>query len=415
MKVLLIDVYNYVKGGAETVNFTTAAILRQHGHEAVPFALKWADNLPSPYSAYFAESKESRKGPLSIFPKAVAYFYNADAARRIERLIEDERPDIAHIHLMWGQVTPSIFPVLRRHGIPVVYTVHDYRLVCPAYTFKDNAGRICERCRGRAFYHCLLHNCCKGSRLQSLVMTAEMYFRNAFFHPARNIDGFIYVSDFARSIQERYMPLATDLPSMRLYNCTSSFADTPKTARPSDPYFLYFGRLSHEKGITVLIDALASTPGIRLKIAGTGPLDAMLRQRVAEAGMADRVEFLGFKTGRELTDLIAGAYFVVVPSVWYENNPMTIIEAYAQATPVIGSRIGGIPEIIVDGTTGYQAEAFSADDLAACLRRASQLTSEGYAAMSAEALRFAKLNFSPEQYYPKLIDFYTKIIDKGKQ
>lgn len=112
MKVLLIDVYNYNKGGAETVCFNTGKMLEEHGHKVVYFTLKWADNNPSPYSKYFPESKETRRGPLKQVKNMINYFYHFEAARKIEQLIGDEKPDIAHIHLMWGQITPSIFPVM---------------------------------------------------------------------------------------------------------------------------------------------------------------------------------------------------------------------------------------------------------------------------------------------------------------
>lgn len=180
MKVLLIDVYNYNKGGAETVCFNTGKMLEEHGHKVIYFTLKWAENKPSPYSKYFPESKETRRGPLKQIKNMVNYFYHFEAAKKIEQLILDEKPDIAHIHLIWGQITPSIFPVLKKYNIPILFTVHDYRIVCPAYTFRNGKGQICEECQGKYFYKCFTNTCCKGSKLMSAVMAAEQYFRNIF-------------------------------------------------------------------------------------------------------------------------------------------------------------------------------------------------------------------------------------------
>lgn len=415
MKVLLIDVYNYRKGGAESVCFNTSSLLEANGHTTVRFTLKWPDNEPSAYEAYFAESKDTRRGPARQFRNMINYFYHSEAARNLDRLLRDERPDIAHIHLMWGQITGSILPVLRRHGVPVVYTVHDYRLVCPAYTFRNGRGQVCEQCGSGAFWHCFTNNCCKGNRLFSAVMAAEQYFRNAFFNPARYIDGFIYVSDFAREIQERYMPATATVKSVRLYNFTMSQADSPKHRSPQ-PYFLYFGRLSYEKGVATLLKAFARRPEARLLLAGTGPEEMALKRFAADNQMGN-VEFLGYKKGRELTDLVAGADFVIVPSEWYENNPMTVVEAYAVGTPVIGARIGGIPEIIVDARsaakelpTGFIFESGSVDSLCEAVGAAMELSDGQYESLSAGAIAFARQNFDSTVYYRRLIEFYDGLL-----
>ena len=128
MKVLLIDVYNYNHGGAETVCFNTGRLLQQHGHDVVYFCLKWKRNLPSPFEHYFPESKETRRGVFRQVKNLVNYFYHFEAARKMDQLLRDEQPDIAHIHLIWGQITASILPVLRRHGVPAVLTAHDFRV-----------------------------------------------------------------------------------------------------------------------------------------------------------------------------------------------------------------------------------------------------------------------------------------------
>lgn len=410
MKILLIDVYNYNKGGAETVCFNTGKLLEEHGHQVVYFALKWKENNPSPYSKYFPESKETRKGPLRQVKNMMNYFYHFEAAKKLEQLIRDEKPDIAHIHLMWGQITPSIFPVLRRYHIPILFTVHDYRIVCPAYTFRDGSGRICEDCEGKHFYKCFTHTCCKGSKVMSAVMAAEQYFRNTFFNPAKYIDGFLYVSNFARDIQEKYMPAVKKTPNITLYNFSTSIAETAKTM-PKEKYFLFFGRLSYEKGVRTLLEAFKDLPDCQLKVVGTGPKEEGLKEFVHTFSMKN-VELLGYKRGKELQDLVAGAYFVIVPSEWYENNPMTIIEAYSVGTPVIGAKIGGIPEIVVEGETGYQFVSGDSRDLKDKALVADGLSADEYSRLSAGTLKFAHENLSLESYYPKLIAFYHQFLQK---
>lgn len=410
MKVLLIDVYNFNKGGAETVCFNTGRLLEEHGHKVVYFTLKWSHNKSSPFSKYFPESKETRVGPLKQVKNLINYFYHFEAAKKIEQLILDEKPDVAHIHLMWGQITPSIFPVLKKYHIPVLFTIHDYRIVCPAYTFRDGSGRICEDCQGRHFYKCFTHTCCKSNKLMSAVMAAEQYFRNAFFNPARYIDGFIYVSNFAKDIQEKYMPALKSKPNITLYNFSTSISDNSKSM-PADRYYLYFGRLSYEKGVRTLLGAFKDLPQCKLKVVGTGPKEAELRA-FADNEKMQSVEFLGYKQGEELADLVRNAYFVIVPSEWYENNPMAIIEAYSVGTPVIGARIGGIPEIIVEGETGFLFESGNVESLGKVIAKTMALAKNEYEALSSGCLRFAHNNLSPESYYPRLMAFYQQFSKK---
>lgn len=408
MKILLIDVYNYNKGGAETVCFNTGKMLEAHGHKVIYFTLKWADNKPSPYSKYFPESKETRRGPLKQIKNMVNYFYHFEAAKKIEQLILDEKPEIAHIHLIWGQITPSIFPVLKKYNIPILFTVHDYRIVCPAYTFRNGKGQICEECQGKYFYKCFTNSCCKGSKLMSMVMAAEQYFRNKFFNPAQFIDGFIYVSNFAKNIQEKYMPAVKSTPNIILYNFSTSIIQKGKST-PKDKYFLFFGRLSYEKGLKTLLTAFKDIPECKLKVVGTGPKEEELKQFVLKTNMQN-VDFLGYKQGKELSDLVYNAYFVVVPSEWYENNPMTIIEAYSVGTPVIGAKIGGIPEIVDDGKTGFQFTSTNVEELKAVILKTNNLSNEEYSTISNNTIKFANENLSPHSYWNKLIGFYSNFL-----
>ena len=244
----------------------------------------------------------------------------------------------------------------------------------------------------------------------SAVMAAEQYFRNAFFNPARYIDGFIYVSNFAKDIQEKYMPALKSKPNITLYNFSTSISDNSKSM-PADRYYLYFGRLSYEKGVRTLLGAFKDLPQCKLKVVGTGPKEAELRA-LADNEKMQSVEFLGYKQGEELADLVRNAYFVIVPSEWYENNPMTIIEAYSVGTPVIGARIGGIPEIIVEGETGFLFESGNVESLGKVIAKTMALAKNEYEALSSGCLRFAHNNLSPESYYPRLMAFYQQFSKK---
>lgn len=406
MKILQINVFNYRKGGSEAVYFSTIELLKEHGESVINFALKWPENYPSEYEPYFPESKETRTGLLKPVKNIIDYFYNREAAENLERLIEVEHPDLAHVHLIWGQITGSILPVLKRHGIPIIFSIHDYRIVCPAYTFRNGKGKICEQCHGSSFYHCITNKCTKGSYLLSAMMSAEQYFRNRFFNPVKYIDGFIYVSKFAKQMHEKYLPELKEKKNIVLYNLADRMGSVP--CKKTEKYFLFFGRLSYEKGVKTLISAFKNIPHSKLKIAGTGPLDDELKD-YAKTNNVFNVEFLGYKSGNELTELVENSYFIIVPSEWYENNPMTIIEGYAAGVPVIGSNIGGIPEIIMEGKTGYLFNPGDANELENIIKACESLSENQYEGLQKNALEFAEKNFNKEKYYSQLRAFYRQI------
>ncbi len=407
MKILEINAFYYNRGGSETVFFNTTDLLRSRGHQVIPFTLRWDENLPSPYSRYFPQSKETRSGVFRPVNNIITYFYHFEAAEKLEKLIDDEQPDIAQIHLIWGQLSPSILKVLKRKNIPAVLTVHDYRLVCPDFLFRNGKGEICEQCEGHKFWKCVVNKCCRGSRGLSMMMASEQYTRNLLFNPAKLLSGIVYVSDFSRNIHEKYMPSLKQLPAVRLYNTANIIADTPSTA--SD-YLLFFGRLSDEKGISTLVKAVAGLPKMKLKIAGNGPLETEMKDFCARRGI-DNIEFIGFKTGEDLHKLVREARFVVVPSECYENNPMTIVEAYSAGVPVIGSAIGGIPEVIEEGKTGFTFTVKDVDSLAQVLRKSSELSDSEYTAMRSNALSFAKENFNPDKYFLSLDTLFRKLTE----
>ena len=411
MKILEINVFNYKKGGSEAVYFNTTKLLAEHGHEVVNFALKWSENLPSKFDKYFPESKETRSGVLRPIKNILTYFYHPEAAAKLEKLILAEKPDIAQVHLIWGQLTPSILSVLKKHKIPAVLTIHDYRLVCPAFLFRNGKGEVCEQCQGKHFTKCISNACCKGSKGLRVMMAAEQYFRNTFFNPAKYVTGLLYVSDFSKSIHEKYMPALKELPSLQLYNMAQNIDNASEYAN-NDSYFLYFGRLSSEKGVGTVIDAFSRRQELKLIVVGTGPEENALKE-LAASRHADNIKFVGYKSGAELENIVRGAKMILVPSECYENNPMTIIEAYSFGIPAIGARIGGVPEIVVEGKTGFQFESGNPESLCAALDKAAKSNETAFKEMSENALAFAKENFEKEQYYSKLIKFFESLVNKS--
>lgn len=402
MKILQINKYFYIKGGAETVFFNTMNLLRQEGHTVIPFSLKNEKNLSSEYESYFVDYPElSESGFLTKLKYLPSFIYNRQAACKLDRLLTKYKPDIAHIHLMFNSMSVSILPVLKKHKVPIVMSVHDYRLVCPAYTFIDGKGHFCERCKNKGYYNCVVHRCSKKNLFNSFMLALDSYYRTYFINPMEYINKFIFVSKFSRN-KHIYINPSFEDNSTYLYNFTPSVETISRT---KGNYLFFFGRISEEKGLITLLATIEKMPDVQLLIAGTGPLLEELKVKAP-----GNVRFLGFKKGEELQSLIRNASFIVVPSETYENNPMTIIEAYTSGKPVIGSRLGGIPELIEEGKTGYTFEVKSENDLQKVITNALSISNEEYSVMSENASTFALKNFSESSHLQKLLGIYHSVI-----
>lgn len=412
MKILLIDNFFYRRGGAEVVMLNTGELLKSHGHSVIYFSRNWDKNIDCENKEYFCSGIDPK---TKCFWKKISgvknYFYNFEASRNLKKLLIKEKPDVVHIHIFWGGLSPSIFSVIKKCKIPIIHSVHDYRMVCPAYTFKNGKDNVCEECESGKFYKCVINKCSKGSIILSIIMMLEMYFRNILFHPVQNIDHLIYVSKFAEKIHLKHDARFKHIKSSVMYNFSdySLFNSLSDSITQTDGYYLFYGRLSYEKGISTLINVFRQYPNLHLKIVGTGPLENMLKQKCIDSNISN-VEFVGFKNGKELFEIVKRAKFVCVPSEWYENNPMTIIESYTLSVPVIGASIGGISEIIEDGKTGFLFESGSENSLISSINKAENLSENEYMIMKNNTLLFANQNFNPEKYYNELVDLYSNII-----
>ena len=401
MRVLLINNFHYIKGGSEAVYFNMARMFTQAGHDVLFFSCTSDRNLEYGANEYFV-APNSEVNPVV---GAMRYIYNGSAARALDRLLTENRVDIAHIHLFWGGLSSSILGVLKRHKVPVVHTAHDYRMICPAYTLRRPDGTICDSCYGGNYLHCIAHKCSKNSLLRSCLMSGEFFFRNWFIRPLKAIDGLVFVSRFSYEQHLKALPALAQKQTLVAHNAIDPLPESA-ISRQMGSYYLYFGRLSHEKGLVTLIEAFNALSDLRLKIVGEGPMESSLRE-IAGAN----IEFCGYQSGDALRQTIRQCKAIVVPSEWYENNPMTIIEASMAGIPTIGARIGGIPEIIVEGKTGYIFTSKSVSELTEAVTKLEALSAEQYQAMSLECRKFADEKFSSRALYEKIIKFYTSILE----
>ncbi|WP_423127240.1 glycosyltransferase [Gaoshiqia sp. Z1-71] len=401
MKILLINNCHYRRGGADVVYFNTAQLLKQYGHEVFFFSTNQAGNEPYEYSEYFASSLNYRE--LSVIEKIKAiprFVYNRDAGLNLLNYISKIEPDVVHIHLFLGGLSTAILKALRTKKIPVVVTVHDYRLICPAYLFLDGKNNICEACKDQFYLRCSIRRCSENNLFQSFALSLDAYFRKYMVIPLKYIDQFIFVSNFTKDKHTSFNPGYKQKGEV-LYNFVPVLEKIEPINVPGD-YFLFYGRLSREKGIHSLVNAATGTD-ISLKIVGEGPLF-----RKYKDSSSHNIKFFGYKSGDELWNLVKMASFIVVPSECYENNPMTILEAYSYGKPVIGSRIGGIPEIIEHGRTGFLFEHGNINQLKEILESARRMSPEQYRIMSENARQFADTYFSPALHYDRLISIYKR-------
>lgn len=405
MKILLINNQHYHKGGAHTVYFNTGELLQKHGHEVYYFALKDKHTLPYEYDEYFPQAKDYRE--LSFLQKtraAKSFIYNKEAYNKLNEYIKLIKPDIAHVHLFMGGLTVSILEALKENNIPVVHTVHDYRLICPAYLFLNGKNEICEQCKKGKYYQCILNRCSENSFSQSGILALDAYCRKWHKNPYNFMDYLIFVSNFAMQKHKEF-----GLPEKIKFSVQYNFISNLETIVPNyqrGEYFLFFGRLSREKGILTLIESAYKT-NIKLKILGTGPLYNQIKKQET-----NDIEVVGFKQGKELIQIIRNASFIIVPSEWYEVLGMVIIEAYACGKPVIGADIGGIPEIIIPNETGYLFKSKNTNDLKKKIQIAKNLTVKEYECMSKNARKFAEIYFNPENQITNLINIYNELINE---
>ncbi len=423
MRIILVNKFHYLKGGAETYYLTLGERLKAMGHEVAYFSMRHPDNLPCAQERYFVTRREYNdvQNPLRAARDGFALVYSIEAKRSFETLCEDFRPDVVHLNNVHRQITLSILdaPYLSEHQVPVVYTAHDYVTVCPSYLMLDGDGRVCDECLQDGRYrHCITRRCVKGSRAKSALAALEASFNRAHRSNDR-IDVAIAPSKFmAGKLVEGGWP-TVKVRHMQNFVSDDVFARAGEgSADATDwdsPYVLFFGRLSKEKGVDVLLDAfdrvLPDLPErARLVIAGDGPEREALEERAVGNG---RVEFAGYKTGRELRDLVAGAVVACCPSTWYENMPYSVVESLAEGTPVIGSRIGGIPEAVIEDMTGWLAEPGDARSLASVLTLAmgTARNHDEYARLQRSCRDYVLSHCDQGRYAEDLINLYRELID----
>lgn len=403
MRILLCTEFYHDRGGGYAFALDSQRLLESHGHEVVPFAAGHPDNLPSPFAQHFIPYGDYldvlRRRQWRLVPKALhSLISNPDAAAGLTRLIRRYRPDVVHTHIIASYLTQVVWEVAHRAGIPVVHTLHDYKLLCPDTNLLSH-GAICERCRGGRWYECTLRRCKQGSFAASAAATAQAYAQGVLRRPQRCVHAFVAPSEFIGHKHTEW-----DLRPEKVHHIPNfTWPQAAAGPRGAGKYFLYCGRLSREKGPQVLIEAARGATDAEIVMAGDGEL----RQELT-ASAPPNVQFLGEVPRDRVPHLLAEARALVVPSIWYENCSLAVLEAFAAGVPVIGSNIGGIPEQVEHGVTGLLVPPDDIDALAEAVRRLHESRVLAHK-LGRHAHDKATTTYSRTTHYQALISLYRRL------
>lgn len=406
MNILFLNNYNYLRGGADNVFLEEARLLERHGHVSYAFCRQHSDNLPSRYDIYFPREMvtDSVKPTFSGLKSLLQLFYSKEAKRCLTELLRHIHVDVAHAHNIYGRLTTSVLDMLHEDNIPVTMTLHDYKLICPNYKLMYN-GHICEDCKADKYHMAAWNRCHKDSLIASTIVSIEAYFNHFLNKYRKNVRLFISPSLFLKQKLIEFGWPENKIAYVPNFVTLSDFVPEYNPGK----YFLYLGRLSSEKGILTLIEAFMKLPSneVGLCIVGDGPLKSQLESKAAPDA---RIRFTGYLSGKALKEATQCALAVVVPSEWYENAPLSVLEALAFGKPVIGARIGGIPEMIEEGLDGYLFQSGNMEDLRTKLETFLKLPDSRIREMGQMARQKVERSYNPELHYEYLSDIYSKLM-----
>lgn len=404
MKVLLVNKFHYLKGGSEKYYFELAKLLRERGHEVAFFSMQNEKNIKIDCKEYFVENIDLNSNNKL---KALDVIYSKNNKEKMLQVIEEFKPDIIHVNNFQRQLSSSIITIAKKKNIPVVFTAHDLQAICPNITMLDSNNNICSACMKGKYNNCIKKACIKDSKLKSLLGALEGYFYRINKIYTKKIDYIITPSNF---LKEKL--IEDGIPQEKietLYN----FIDVEEYNKPTkdEGYALYCGRLSKEKGILNLIEAFSKIDVGTLYIAGDGPEKEKIENTIKEKKLDKRIKLLGMLEKEEMKLCISNAKFVVVPSIWYENCPFSIIESLTMGKPVIGSNIGGIPELVQNGENGFTYEYSNIIELAKKMKEL--FTNEEIVKKLGENAKInAKKTYAKDIYYDKIIKIYNGLCNK---
>lgn len=405
MKVLCINKFFHIRGGADRYFFETMAVLEEHGHDVIAFSSSHSRNEPSPYARYFSRlgGTEDDLETMSLGRKIRMFvngIYSFESARQLERLIVDTRPQIAHVHNILYQITPSIFPVLRRHEIPVVQSLHDWHIIC-AGGYLYTKGALCERCKGGRFFQCTLNRCYRDSVAPSIMGSLSKYVDTTFDLWKGGVDAFTVP---ATHMIERLSEWGFPPDKIHILRNPFSLAGLNPTYNIGN-YVLWYGRLLRLKGVYTLLRAAKELRHVEFRMYGSGPEEAGVRTYMEKHHLTNVMLDTVTRWGPRLQQQVAEALCVVEPSEWWQPSPYVVWESFALGKAVVATNIGGTPEIIQEGVNGAMFEPGDWLQLAGTIN--SLLENRMKAVKWGKAARASIDRISSSQgFYSRLMEIY---------
>lgn len=398
MKILMINKFLYPNGGSETYIFKLGEHLEKQGHEVQYFGMEHSGRcVGNKVNAYTSDMDFHGGSKLAKLTYPFKTIYSKEARVQIRKVLNDFEPDVCHLNNFNYQLTPSMILEIVKwrkqtgHKCKIVFTAHDYQLVCPNHMCNNpNTHENCEKCLGGKFLNCTKGKCIHGSTAKSVIGTMEAEFWKVK-GTYKYIDTMICCSEFMKSKLDTNPIFATKTVALHNFIDKVEWKNTEKK-----DYVLYFGRFSEEKGIGTLIDVCKKLPNIQFVFAGTGPLEDEIKN-------IRNIKNVGFKKGESLEKLIREARFSIYPSEWYENCPFSVMESQMYGTPVLGARIGGIPELISEGKTGELFTSGDGKDLMSKIQKLwnNKELCEEYSA-NCKDISFDTI----DEYYKKIVKIY---------
>ncbi len=395
MKILLVNKFLYPKGGSETYIFKLGEVLEKHGHTVEYFGLSNEKNIVTNSANSYVSDMDFKEGTLKNLKAPFRIIYSTEARRKIRKVLDTIQPDVVHLNNIQFHLTPSIilevneYRKKKKTNLMIIYTAHDYQLVCPSHGLFDSNISVCEKCLDGNYMNCLRTKCMKNSYMKSLLATADAYLWK-YSKAYEYIDKIICPSEFLKSKLDTQNRFSNKTVALHNFFDVQSIPNAEK-----ENYVLEFGHLSKDKGTLTLLEAAKNIPDVNFVFAGYGEAEENIKT-------VENAEYVGFKTGDELIELISKAKVSVCPSEIYENCPFSVIESQVYGTPVIGARIGGIPELINEGKTGLLFEPGNSVDLTEKLK---QIIDDKTLEEFTYNCKSAKFETS-DTYYDKLMKIY---------
>jgi len=387
MKILLIHNHYKLAGGEDVVVDNEQRLLERNGHKVIRY--------------YAHNDSVDKMGKVGASLNTV---WSRTSFQQLDAVIRDTKPDVAHFHNWFMMISPAGYDACRKHGVPVVQTLHNYRLICPSAIFYRD-GHVCEECMGKFFaMPAVQHGCYRGSKAASAVVAGMLTYHKVMGTWAHKVDRYIALTEFAR---QKFIEGGFDAAKLTVK--PNFLADDPQMGAHRGDYFVFMGRWTQEKGVLTVLEAwrLLGQDAPPLKLLGEGPLDAEVR---ALAAQCPSVELVGKRSHDEAVEMLKDASVLIQPSEWYEGMPMTIVESLACGTPVIAANIGAASTMITHGHNGLHFTPQNAASLADAVR--DMLSTTDRSAMQSAARTEFVNRYTAEANYPMLMEIYAHVVPK---